>query len=235
MRLLAFCLLAACSSSLRNTPTTVQETEPLMTRRGQPVLADDFGPESSWGGGRGTAEVKDGILRMQEKPEEKHHAGRGKIVAIADTAVIQFSFRFDGASAKWLGIGIDHVEGGVSEHVFRARANADGFVLQSGNGWGPTTKLVKLVETKKQWEPGRWYTAMIELRGNEVLAQIDGKVVAHVELDAAPDWQRIARPKNRLALISGGEWASFDNLRVWEAHADETWAQRKAGVLAASR
>jgi hypothetical protein len=201
-----------------------------MNRRGRLVFGDDFGVDSSWGAGKGIAEVKDGILRMKEKPEEQHHAGRGKVVAIGDTAVLQVSFRFDEATTKWIGLGIDHVEGDVSEHVFRARATDEGFVLQSGDGWGPTTRLAKVAQTKMRWEPGRWYTLLLELRGNEALAQIDGKVVAHVELDGAPEWQRIVRPKNRLALISGGDWASFDNVRVWEAQPDPAWAQRKASL-----
>jgi hypothetical protein len=195
----------------------------LMTKRGELVFADAFDAPvlKDWTGNKGKWLLEDGRLKAAELAADMHHPARGRKVGYHD-AVLQFSFRLQGA--KWLGIGFDD-----KEHVCRAIVTPGSFRVQKTTGIGPTTKTVKLDERKKDFDPERWYTMVVEISGNEILARIDGDAVALGEAEG------LDVDKLRIALISGGEWAWFDDVKLWKAERDPSWAARKAQLLAARK
>lgn len=198
------------------------DPEPIMVKKGKLLFEEPFSEESfkkNWQGNKGRWTVEDGRVKAAEIPADKHHQARGHKLVHRDV-VLQVAFRLEGA--KWLGIGFDH-----AEHVCRAIVTSTSFRVQKTTGIGPTTKSVKLDEAKLQIDPARWYTLLIELRGNEMLASIDGKEIVYGEADGGLDVE-----KTRFALIGGGETTWFGPLKVWEALPDPAWAKKKPALVA---
>lgn len=191
----------------------------LMTKRGAPLFEDGFdGPAlaKEWTGNKGRWLIEDGRLKAAEIAADMHHPARGRKVEHRDV-VLQLRFRLQGA--KWLGVGFDH-----KEHVCRAIVTPTSFRVQKTIGMGPTTKTTKLDEKKMSFDPDQWYTLVVELAGNEIVASVDGRHVAVGEADG------LDVDKTRIALISGGEWAWFDDVKMWKAERDPAWAQRKEAL-----
>lgn len=191
----------------------------LMTKRGELLFEDAFdGPSlaKTWSGSKGRWLIENGRLKAAEIPADMHHPARGRKVDHRDV-VLQFRFRLQGA--KWLGIGFDH-----KEHVCRAIVTPTSFRVQKTVGIGPTTKTTKLDEKKTTFDPERWYTMVIELAGDEIVASVDGQAVAVGEAEG------LDVDKTRIALISGGEWAWFDDVKMWKAHRDPAWAAKKKAL-----
>ena len=88
-------------------------------------------------------------------------------------------------------------------------------------GIGPTTKSHPIDEHKVKFEPGRWYTIVIEVYENEMVAQIDNMHLAFGGM------KKLDREKSRIELISGGQWAWFKDLKIWEALPDKRWPAKR--------
>ena len=93
------------------------------------------------------------------------------------------------------------------------------------SGIGPTTKGNTLDRMPMKWEPGRWYTMVIELYGKEIVVHIDSLHVLHGEADG------LDIDKGRIALICGGQYAWFDDMKLWEVELDPKWEKRKPLLL----
>lgn len=204
-------------------PRTPPDLVPLMCRRGALLFEETFdagayAPE--WKRFKGTYAVEDGRLRVAEVASDGHHPALSRKITESDV-LIQFSFRFDGAA--WLGVALDD-----KEHVARLLFRPDEGRLLKMSGIGPTTKGTPVDSLKLKFEPGRWYTALWEVCGNEMVAQVDGR---HVFFGEA---QGLDVPKSRLELLSGGQWAEYDAIKVWKAEPDEKWKLKKQ-ILAQRR
>ena len=69
---------------------------------------------------------------------------------------------------------------------------------------------------------GEWHTVVVEIRGSELLARLDGDKVAFGS-DPAIDME-----KTNYGLTVAGETVSFKNFRVWEATPNSSWEATKA-------
>lgn len=69
-----------------------------------------------------------------------------------------------------------------------------------------------------------WYTAVLEIVGNEALLRV-GDRVAYVDLP------RIAGPKNKITLVFGTTWHELKSVRIWHARTNEAWEGIKERVL----
>lgn len=74
------------------------------------------------------------------------------------------------------------------------------------------------------FQANTWYTAVLEVVGNEALLRSEGRV-AYVDLP------RIAGPKNKITLIFGTTWHEIKHVRIWHATANPKWPQVKDSVL----
>jgi hypothetical protein len=74
---------------------------------------------------------------------------------------------------------------------------------------------------------GEWHTALLEIKGDELVATMDGKSVTLQSPLVAADKQSI--------MLGAGTEASFRHLRVWEALPNADWAANKAKIGGGAR
>lgn len=135
--------------------------------------------------------------------------------------IIQFNFKFEGA--KFLGIQLDDATNDAKkEHVAQLTILPDAFRIEKMTGFGPTTKNTVVDQKKMKFEPGTWHTIVWEVLGDEMLACVDDKEIAMAKADG------MTLVRSRLQLISSGELAWFDEIKVWKAEADPKWPKKKA-------
>lgn len=193
--------------------------KPRMTERGKLLFSDDldkpFGKE--WKVAKGKWEIVDGSMRGCELKDDMHGAVSRHPVAFS-SAVIQFSFKIDGAKITSLSIN------GEKGHVCRVLLRPNGFTVQKDDQDGKkgTDTAAPLDTCETPIKAGEWHTMLLEIHGKEMLATLDGKHTAYGE-HAAVD-----KPKTNIGLTVGGESVSFKNLRVWEATPNKEWATTKA-------
>src|SRR5262249_21320462 len=73
--------------------------------------------------------------------------------------------------------------------------------------------------------PGTWHTLLVEIRGKEMLARLDGTHVAFGGHDG------INVKKGNFGFTVGGDSVSFKNLRVWEALPNPGWEAIRTKLL----
>lgn len=66
------------------------------------------------------------------------------------------------------------------------------------------------------FQANTWYTAVLEVVGNEALLRFQDRV-AYVDLP------RIAGPKNKITLIFGTTWHELKSVRIWHATLNPEW------------
>ncbi len=205
---------ATIKTAPKTTPKVVTAPKPLMSKPGELLLEDDFengAYSKDWFRITGKFDVSGGQLKCAELPADMHHSelstGPKGPLKTRDF-VIQFSFKLDGA--KMLGVGLETPQG----HVARALATPDGFEIMK---WGGKKDVRKV-----SFAPLSWHTALVEVHGAEMLAQIDDLPPLYL----IDEGLKVDKP--RLVLINYGQHAWFDNVKVWKAEADETWPARRA-------
>lgn len=199
---------------------------PLMTVSGDVFLNDSFADAlpKAWRAGKGTWVVEGGALRGTEVATDKHQAVVRRTLAFAD-AIVTFSFRLD--RAKQISLSINDAK----EHVCRLVINPRGFVVQKDDHDhdGPD-KPVVFARVPMTLAPDGWHTAVVELRGGEMLAQIDGG--EHVGFGGH---ELLDRPKANLGLTVAGGPAEFRDFKVVAAKPNPAWADTKARLAAKPR
>jgi hypothetical protein len=165
------------------------DLEPMLGERGKLLLDETFsGAElpSGWTRNAGNLRVADGVLRINEVAADKHVA------------------------AKLLHFGYDPASGEVKSkgHLFTVAITPTSWSLTENLGKNQT-----IAEAPATFDAGRWYTLLIECRGDEVAAQAAGgpPLKGH-----APDFH-VKKPG--LVFRAGGaedQSVLIDNLRVWE-------------------
>jgi hypothetical protein len=114
------------------------------------------------------------------------------------------------------------------EHICRVIFTKDGFSTQKDDHDhdGPD-QAVPFGTIKMPIEPGVWKTVLVELKGKEMVATIDGRSIAG-------EHPLIEMEKGYFSFNVTGDSASFRKLRIWEALPNEDWAKNKA-LLRASQ
>jgi hypothetical protein len=207
--------LATTGAALQAAP----ETKLLMTERGKLLFSDDLNqpPGKEWIGKPGQWEIVDGALQGAERAADMHGAVRRHPIDFRD-AVIQYDFRLLGARQSSLSLN------SAAGHVARVLLRPNGFTVQRDAQKGG--EKARVLETRSvALEPGRWYTLTLELLGDEMVAQVDGRVA----FGADP---LVAGPKTNFGFTVSGQAAQFRNLRVWAAGPNPTWAGTKKRLLA---
>ena len=209
----AACLVALVLAADGRAAEPPAPPKTLMTEPGKLLFSDDLSarPGPAWRVAKGKWEPADGGLRGSELKADMHGAVMRHTMPFKN-AVIQYSFRLDGARQTTLSINA------TKGHLCRVLVNADGFTVRKDDSdhTGPDRPVV--FETKKTpIKPGTWHTLVVELYGKEMVATLDGEQVAF---------------KANFGLTVAGESAAFKDLRVWEATANKTWDATKAKLRA---
>jgi hypothetical protein len=209
-------LLCTAAVQAGDTP----EAKTLLTQRGALIFADDFSqpPAKPWNVAKGQWKAVDGAVEVKELKSDMHGAVARRALPQADF-IVQYSFKLDGA--KQTTLSINDPKG----HCCRALVNAAGLSVQKDSH--DKNKLDKAAVLDRQpaaIAPGKWHTLVVEVLGPEIVASVDGQLVAFSAHDS------IKVTKNNIGLTVAGESASFKDLRVWEAKPNSTWEATKAGL-----
>jgi hypothetical protein len=199
-------------------PAADSSLKPLLAVPDQVVLKDDFakaGPinKEQWGARQGTRwAIEDGVLRGRPSSPEfqskkKDHFGYEPRVSCPVTPaqfIAEFSVRFSSGSETAIAPFIE-----FGHHVCRIRFSKSGAEMLADH------ESTRVAEARDfQYEPGKWYHVLAELKGDEVVVQFAGgpTFYARHEGFAKPtpgggNGLGLAGPKDGLAEI--------DNVTLW--------------------
>jgi hypothetical protein len=205
-------------------PTTPPSPQTQMVSTGKLLLSDDLSAAlgKGWKASKGKWEVVDGAIRGAELKADMHGAVARHDVTMKD-AVIEYSFKLDGTKQTTLSLN------GAKGHVSRVLVRPTGITVQKDDqdGKNGPDKAVPLDTVEVPVKAGEWHTLVVELRGPDILATLDGKHTAYGS-HAAIDVE-----KTNLGLTVAGESASFRGLRVWDsAGVRKDWDTTKSKLLA---
>jgi hypothetical protein len=207
MKIETLCAISLAFIAAVGYSATGVELKPILTTPGKLVFEDNFSSGSlakPWTVAKGDWQVKDGIVTGKEKQEDKHNA----VLALAQpnrNSVIQVSFRLDGA--KMFHLSNNHAKG----HLFRVIVVAGGLsISKDKDAKDPNSKGAVLARSDAKFEPGKWYTLMVEVQGGSVNVQTDNGVKL-----AASD-RELDRDKINYRFVTAGESLSISGVKIWQ-------------------
>jgi hypothetical protein len=212
----AVILVAALVFVLENSVSRAADLTPRLGTKGKLLLEETFhGPAvpKGWTVNTGALAVRDGALRASEKAADQHIGAFRYRLPLQDCAV-QVDFRFDGG--RIFHLGFDPAPGELKKkgHLFSVTVSPSQWTLIEHNDKAdPASKTKTHAAAKTTFEPGQWYTLLLESKGDTVVAQITGKEPLRA---TAKDF-RVKKPG--LVFRVGGkdtDAVSFDNVKVWE-------------------
>ena len=168
------------------TTTFAQSGKSLLFDHALPVISapDLKSPlEAPFSTAKGKWTPQDGVMSVTDIPAEKHIPVLWHKVGLK-SAVIEVEFRFDGPGSFLVGCDSD-------KHVGRVVINAAGLSIAE-DSVKPSHTIAKLPIQVKQ---GEWHKLLVEWKGDEMAARLDGK-----ELRAKHDY--LASPKARSWLAA---------------------------------
>jgi len=157
--------------------------------------------------------VAGGVLRASEK------SGDGRLGLFSreqpmQDAAIQIDFKFD--SARGINISVNPSPGELKKrgHLFSVMiTRAMWNITEHNDKADRNSQSNVLVSAPEKFEPGQWYTLLLETKGAEVVARVEGKK----PLRASSEDFRVKKPGLEFRVAGrDNEEISFDNLRVWE-------------------
>ena len=211
--------------------------KPLPPLTGKPIgFASGFsgwryngGPTTGKGG---QWQVSDGLFTGIESPEAHHPATASFGIPFKD-AVIQCDFRLNDAPAN----------GRQYRSIFVKATDSKDYVCALFVGPGglnalayddtrsnPQTKQREkfpAVHANATINLGEWHTAVLEIKGEELVATLDGKSITLSSPLIGADKQSV--------MLGVGTEASFRHFRIWEALPNPDWAKNKQAITAAAK
>jgi hypothetical protein len=191
---------------------------PMMTQSDAMLLDEPFTQSlpKTWRAAKGEWKIVDGALRGTEIPSDQHQAVIRRPLTFTN-AVITFSFRL--GHARQISLSINDAK----EHVCRVIVNARGFIVQKDDHdhTGPD-KPVVFARVPMALDTGTWHTAVVEINGAEMLAQIDD--AKHVGFGAD---ELLNRSKANFGFTVAGGPAEFRDVKLVTATSRADWAAVK--------
>ena len=196
-------LLATPSFAGKNTPL-----QPTLSKLGTVLAEDAFdAPQlaATWTHPKGDWQIVDGALVGKEKAEDKHAGVLALNKSIHDT-IVAFSLKLDGA--KGMDLSFNHPKG----HLFRLVVSPEGFIIRTdGEKGNAEVKPVELARASAKFEPGKWVSFLVEVKGSKVAVQTDNGGMAegtHPSLDV---------DKTGYRFVVRGESIGLDDFKAWTA------------------
>jgi len=221
------CLFLAALTALTLASAQTLPPQTLMTTPGTVLLEDNLSTLSKhWKAAKGTWTIVDGALHGVELPTNKHPATFRQALPFED-AVISFEFKLEGA--KQISFSINDATG----HLARVVIQPLGFqARKDDHDHEGSDKAVMFNKVKTPIVAGQWYSMVIELQGQEMLARLVGaadEAPAQMKVSLGTQ-QMLAGPKANIGLTVSGAGASFRNLRVSKAVQNLGWASTKSAL-----
>jgi hypothetical protein len=219
---LALFLLASPAPAQQEKPKKKPVPDPKvwMVKRGELLWEESFSDgawSKDWNRYKGDYKVEGDAVRVAEIAADGHHPAMSRKLG-ADNVVVQFRFKVDGS--PWMGFALDD-----KEHVARLFIHPDRFRISKMSGIGGTTKGTDVDENRVKLNDGQWHTVVWEIQGDEMVATVDDKEMV---LGKAAG---MTPTRGRCELISGGQHAWYDDVKVWKAEPDERWPQKRAQLM----
>jgi hypothetical protein len=192
------------------------DLEPKLGTKGPLLLEEKFDAGSlpkAWTIKNGNVRVADGALRASQNKE----AGRLCLFSCEQPmqdAAIQIDFKFDGA--RGINISANPSPGELKKHghLYSVMITPAMWNITEHNDKADRKSQSKsLASAREKFETGKWYTLLLETKGDDIVAQVEGKQPLRA---SSPDFH-VKKPGIEFRAIGPtGEEVSFDNLRVWE-------------------
>ncbi len=210
---------------------TKPDVAPVISRPGDLISEDDFDKadiRSQWVPLHGTRwTIVDGALRGEPSTKEyqqaqiatgnKRHSGgtpSSRLMVRSDDCILLFRFKLsDGLKGAHFGFNDGTFKSGTG-HVCRLTATTNqGLTLQKDkNAKLKGDKDETLITSDFNPKPDTWYWMMLEVVGDQMVAQVSGGPVLRAR------HARIDMPKGQINLPTRGGGAIFyDHVRVWKA------------------
>lgn len=210
--LVSFVALITC---LASSGLCAADLQPQLGQLGKALYDEKFDTPDAlqkWTRTVGEMKVEQGVLRVFERSQDKHAGAFRYALPVQDCAV-QIDFKFDGA--KFIHLGFDPAAGELKKkgHLFSVVLTPDDWkILEHGdkNDTKPKNKILANADTK--FAAGQWYSLLLEVKGDHVVAQIAGKEPLK---GSSPDFH--CKKPGLVVRVSGddGQGASIDNVKVW--------------------
>jgi len=191
------------------------DLEPTLGRKGKLLLEEKFhtaAVPAGWTKNTGKYAVADGALHLSQLAADNHIGAFRKAVALQDCA-IQLDFKFSGGTMFHLGF--DPAPGELKKkgHLFALAITPAGWSLtENGDKADPKSKNVMHAKAATKFEPGQWFTLMLEMKGDQVVVRVEGKE----PLKATAKDFHVKKPG--LVFRAGGKDGQdvlLDNVKIW--------------------
>ncbi len=185
-------------------------------QKGKVLLEESFTGEAlpkDWTVNTGKLRVAEGSLRASELAKDMHAGAFRYRLPVQDVAV-QVDFRFDGA--RMMNLGFDPAPGELKKkgHLYSVVITPDSWQLTEHiDKANPASKNKVLAKANVTFEKGKWYTLLLENKGEQVIVQVAGKEPLKA---SAPDF-KVKKPG--LVFRVGGkddDAVAIDNVKMWE-------------------
>jgi hypothetical protein len=197
-------------------PVAAGELEPILGKKGRLLLQEEFEGQTlpeGWTIKAGKLRVTDGTLRASQS-REAGKLGLFSREQLMQDAVIQIDFKFDGA--RGINVSVNPSPGELTKHghLYSVMISPRMWNITEHNDKSDRKSQSKaLASARESFDQGRWYTLLIENKGGEVVARVEGKQPLRA---SSPDF-KVKKPGLEFR-VSGrdNDEVSFDNLKVWE-------------------
>lgn len=199
------------------------EPKTLLTERGKLLFRDDLTQPlgKEWRAAKGKWEVVNGAIRGAEQKADMHGAVARHAMPFQNV-IIQYDFKLEGARQTSLSINA------AKGHLCRVVINPTTLSVRKDSLDKNVTDEAAVLDTRNTTvAPNVWHTLVIEIRGQEMLATLNGKETA---FGSHPG---LEKEKANFGFTVAGEAVSFRNLRVWEGLPNKDWVTTKTQLLQA--
>ena len=213
LRIFATAFIAA---SIPLTLSASKDVAPALGQRGKLLLEEKFAADSvpaGWTRNTGDLDIHEGALRSRERAADKHVAAFRKPLPLQD-CLIQVDVKLDGPTTFHLGF--DPAPGELKKkgHLFSVIITPDQWsITEHVNKADPASKNQVLARAASKLPRSQWFTLVLEVKGNDVIARVDGQEPLRA---TAKDFH-VKKPGLVFRVGGKGEHAgSIDNLNVWQ-------------------
>ena len=190
--------------------------QPILGKKGSLLLRETFdGNELSkgWTGKTGGLQVADGTLHASQNRSDGRLGLFNREQPMQD-AVIEIDFQFSGA--RGINVSCNPSPGELRKHghLFSVMITPRMWNITEHNDKSdPNSRSKALATASAKFESRQWYTLLLEFKGDDVIARVEGKET----LRASSKDFGVKKPGIEFRVSGGdGEEVLFDNLKVWE-------------------
>jgi hypothetical protein len=189
--------------------------EPTLGKKGKLLLEENFEATTlpkGWNKNTGALSVAGGVLHASQLASDNHIGAFRRLLPLQDCA-IQLDFKFAGVTA--FQVGFDPAPGELKKqgHLFSLAITPAGWTITEHNDKAdPKSKAVAHAKAATKFAAGEWYTLLLEVKGDVVVAKVDGKEALRA---TAKDFH-VKKP-GLVFRVGGkdGQEVLVDNVKVW--------------------